>query len=77
MDVGTFKLYMGNNSSEDVLGVEEYHLCTYETLYSPDMRWKLLSVNRLIGDGFDVCCNKNKVSLRVNNVVFAWGSLFS
>lgn len=47
----------------------------HETLYSPGMRWDLLYVNRLVGDSFDIRFNKNRVSFRVNNILFAWGSL--
>lgn len=83
MDMGSYKLYKGNNSSEDVLGVGEYHLCTskgknlvlHETFNSLGMKQNLLSINRLVGDGFDIRFNKNRVSFRVNNVLFAWGSL--
>lgn len=83
MDVDIFKLYMGNNSFEYALGVGEYHrytsdwkqLVLHETFYSPDMRQNLLSIKCLVGEGFDIRFNKNRMSLRANNILFAWGSL--
>ena len=72
IDVGCNKLYMGNNSLEDVLGIGDYFLLTstgktmvlYETLFVPGMRRNLLSVFQLARDDFDFHFTRDRVSIR-------------
>ena len=81
IDVGCNKLYMGHNSSEDVLGIGDYFLPTsigktmvlHETLFVPGMRRNLLSVCRPTRDGFDFRFSRDRVSIRKNSSIYAWG----
>jgi transposase InsO family protein len=82
---GSYRVYMGNNAAEDVLGIGVYHLRTrvghtitlHDTLYAPGMRRNLISVSRLLANGFDIRFSGTRVSLRLNNLIFAWGNLIS
>lgn len=84
IDVSTSKIYMGINSSKNVLGTGDYFLPTstektlvlHETLYVLGLRQNLLSVYRLTRDGFDFCFSKDRISIIKNNLIYAWGTVF-
>ncbi|KAK2976693.1 hypothetical protein RJ640_013949 [Escallonia rubra] len=79
--VGSKHIFMGNNSSEEVLGVGSYQLKlrTGRTLiledvrYAPTVRLNLLSVNALLDNGFSFIFRSNKLDIFLDDVLFGHG----
>ncbi|KAK2966916.1 hypothetical protein RJ640_000544 [Escallonia rubra] len=79
--VGSKHIFMGNNSSEEVLGVGSYQLKlrTGRTLiledvrYAPTVRLNLLSVTALLDSGFSFIFKGNKLDIFLDDVLFGHG----
>ncbi|KAK2980404.1 hypothetical protein RJ640_014577 [Escallonia rubra] len=79
--VGSKHIFMGNNSSEEVLGVGSYQLKlrTGRTLilddvrYAPTVRLNLLSVIALLDSGFSFIFRGNKLDIFLDDVLFGHG----
>ncbi|KAK2973299.1 hypothetical protein RJ640_029749 [Escallonia rubra] len=79
--VGSKHIFMGNNSSEEVLGVGSYQLKlrTGRTLilddvrYAPTVRLNLLSVTALLDSGFSFIFRGNKLDIFLDDVLFGHG----
>ncbi|KAK2994180.1 hypothetical protein RJ640_018165 [Escallonia rubra] len=79
--VGSKHIFMGNNSSEEVLRVGSYQLKlrTGRTLilddvrYAPTVRLNLLSVTALLDSGFSFIFRGNKLDIFLDDVFFGHG----
>ncbi|KAK2985549.1 hypothetical protein RJ640_014149 [Escallonia rubra] len=79
--VGSKHIFMGNNSSEEVLVVGSYQLKlrTGRTLiledvrYAPTVRLNLLSVTALLDSGFSFIFRGNKLNIFLDDVLFGHG----
>ncbi|KAK2982911.1 hypothetical protein RJ640_006325 [Escallonia rubra] len=79
--VGSKHIFMGNNSSEEVLGVGSYQLKlrTGRTLilddvrYAPTVQLNLLSVTALLDSGFSFIFRVNKLDIFLDDVLFRHG----
>ncbi|KAK2977798.1 hypothetical protein RJ640_029843 [Escallonia rubra] len=79
--VGSKHIFMGNNSSEEVLGVGSYHpklrigrtLILEDVRYAPTIRLNLLSVTALLDSGFSFIFRGNKLDIFLDDILFGHG----
>jgi transposase InsO family protein len=81
LPVGSRKLYMGNGSSVDVLGIGTYKLdlrrgrtlLLHDVLYAPEVWRNLLSVNQLLRLGFEIAFKNMAVKIFLDTQYYGCG----
>ena len=76
-------IYMGNNTSADVLGIGTCKLlmrkgCTlylHDVLFAPEVRWNIVSVVVLVKFGFKIVFEQDYVKVLLDNIVYSYGFL--
>ena len=80
---GSRSIYMGNNTSTDVLGIGTYKLIMrkgrtlylHGVLYAPEVRRNLVSIVVLVKLGFKIVFEQDCVKVLLDNVVYGYGFL--
>ena len=80
---GSRRIYMGNNTSTDVLGIGTYKLIMwkcrtlylYDVLYASEVRQNLFSIVVLVKLGFKIVFEQDCVKVLLDNVVYGYGFL--
>ena len=76
-------IYMGNNTSADVLGIGTFKLLMrkgrtlylHDVLFAPKVRWNIVSVVVLVKFGFKIVFEQDYVKVLLDNIVYAYGFL--
>ena len=80
---GSRSIYMGNNTSVDVLGIgtcklimrKGHTLYLHDVFYAPKVHWNLVSVLILVKLGFKIVFEQDCVKVFLDNVVYGYGFL--
>ena len=80
---GSRSIYMGNNTSADVLGISTCKLLMWkgrtlyhhDMLYAPEVRQNLVSVVVLVKLGFKIVFEQDYVKVLLDNIVYGYGFL--
>ena len=78
---GSTSIYMGNNTSVDVLGIgtckllmqKNRTLYLYDVLYASKVRWNLVSIVVLVKLGFKIVFEQDCVKVLLDNIVYGYG----
>ena len=80
---GSKRIYIGNNTSVDVLGIGTYKLLMhkghafylYDVFYEPEVRRNLVSAVVLVKLGFKILFERDCVKVLLDNIVYGYGFL--
>ena len=78
---GSSRIYMGNNTSVDVLGISIFILLMWkgralylhDVLYAPEVHQNLVSVVVLVKLGFNIVFEQDCVKVLLDNIVYGYG----